>query len=245
MPLMKQPEWKLYERVVAAFLAENEGIEVSVTPNARIVGTISGTFRQVDALLDARWGDDLSKRIIVDAKRYRGKVDIKDVESFESMMRDCRAARGVIVCPNGWTEGARRRAQDAITIALLTLEEVENRDWRAAFEDCYGTCASSQACTRNGLVLWDAQHHLAIDDLWAIVYTGKCDACHDYHVWCWDCDEKFALGTEDDHTCACDRIWASLIEEEVDDQTGKTLNAVHLLMCAGTQLASLDRRMLR
>lgn len=114
----------MYERFTAAFVSENAGIEVSVTPNAKIVGK-SRVGRQIDVLVDARWGDKRSRRVIVDAKMYGRKLDIKDVEAFEGMMRDCRADRGILFCPSGWTGGAKRRAQDAITIQMMSLEELE------------------------------------------------------------------------------------------------------------------------
>jgi Restriction endonuclease len=242
---LTRPDWKLYERITAAIMAENEGIEMSTTPNARIIGSISGTPRQIDVLINARWGDDVSRRMIVDAKRYRGKVDIKDVEAFEAMMRDCRAQRGIIVCPNGWTNGARRRSQDAITIMPLPLENVEAGTWSAHFDACLGPCEDQKRTAGNGLVLWHAQHLLGIESLWAVIHTGKCDACHSYHVWCWDCGCQFALGDDDTYECTCGRFWASLIEEDFDDPSGTTLNAVHLILLVGDTPIVLDRRMLR
>lgn len=98
--------WRVYERIVAAAEVEAGGIDFSVTSNARITGAISGKRRQVDVLIDTRWGDDLSGRTIVDAKIRSRRVDIRDVESLEAMMKDCRAGRGVIVCANGYTDGA-------------------------------------------------------------------------------------------------------------------------------------------
>jgi hypothetical protein len=238
--------WRLYERIVAALEAENVGIEMSITPNAKIVGGISLQERQIDVLIDARWGDDISKRIIVDAKLYRTKLDIKDVESFEGMMKDCGAERGVLVCPNGWTEAAQRRARDAITVKLLALEEIEESTVWAHFDDCLGEC-SQQPNKRKltGLVLWDAEHFLSIDEMYAIIFTGKCDVCHNFQIWCWDCGEKFAIGEEDEYTCSCERQWISVIEEETDDTTGNTLNAVHLLLIVNDSLWPLDRRRLR
>lgn len=108
-PQQNNENWRIYERLVAAFEAENVGVEMTITPNARVRGDISQQERQIDVLIEARWGDDI-RRIIVDAKLHRAKLDIKDVESFEGMMKDCRAKRGILVCPNGWTDGARRRA---------------------------------------------------------------------------------------------------------------------------------------
>lgn len=210
------------------------------------MGRISQKPRQIDVLLDARWGDDLSRRIIIDAKLYRAKLDIKDVESFEGMMRDCGAERGILVCPNGWSEGAERRAQDAITVKLLSLEELEEKKLWASFDECVGKCYQNPSTrSQKGLVLWDAEHLLAIDGLWAIVFTGKCDVCHDFHIWCWDCGEKFAIGDEDQHECYCERLCVSAIEEEVDGPSGETLNAVHLLLLLGDNVLPLDRRRLR
>ena len=116
---------RYYERIVAAIEAENAGIDLSVTANASIVGAISGARRQVDVLIDARWGDDLAMRVIVDAKHYKDKLDIKDIESFLSMMEDCRASRGILYCPHGCSPAAKRRAQDAVTISLLGLDDLD------------------------------------------------------------------------------------------------------------------------
>lgn len=244
--LKHEDNWRLYERLVAALEAENSGIELSVTPNARIKGCISHKSRQIDVLIDARWGDDLSRRIIVDVKFHGRKLDIKDVESFEGMMKDCEAAHGILVCPKGWSRGAKRRAQDAITIKLLTLEEIEEKTSWASFDECVGECCQdSNRRSQKGLVLWDADHLLKIDGLWAVVFTGKCDICHNFHIWCWDCGEKFAVSEEDQHECYCKRMWVSVIEEEVDDPSSKTLNAVHLLLQTGNDILALDRRRLR
>lgn len=219
---------------------------MSITPNARIIGHISGQERQVDVLIDARWGDDISKRIIVDAKLHRTKLDIKDVESFEGMMKDCRAQRGILVCPKGWTEGAERRAQDAITIKLLSPDEMDDYTAWAHFDECFGECLENPEKRSDvGRVLWDAQHLLEVDGLGAVVFTGKCDICHNFNVWCWECGEKFALGDEDESECFCERLWVSAIEGEIDDPTGDTLNAVHLFLCIGDSTLPLDRRRLR
>ena len=239
-------DWRLYERLIAAFEAENSGLELSITPNARIIGHKSLKPRQIDVLVDARWGDDLSRRIIIDAKLHKSKLDIKDVESFEGMMRDCGAEHGILVCPNGWSEGAERRAQDAITIRLLSLEELQESTLWASFDECVGECYQNpETRLQKGLVLWDAQHPLGVDGFWVIVFTGKCDVCHNFHVWCWDCGEKFPLGDEDHHQCSCERFWVSAIEEETDDPSGEILNSVHLFLQAGENVFPLDRRRLR
>ena len=200
--------WRVYERIVAAAEAEAGGIEYSVTPNARITGEISGKRRQVDVLIDARWGDDLSGRIIVDAKLRSRRIDIRDIESLEA-----------------------------------TAEEADDFNW-AAFDPCIGQCNESSKVSK-GLVLWDGQHPLTLGGGWAIVFTGKCDTCHEFHIWCWDCGERFALSSEGEHQCDCERTWVSAIEEETEGGSKGQLNAVHLLMTDGDEVFSLDRRALR
>ena len=236
-------DWRTYERIIAATEAEASGIDFSITPNARIIGKVSGKQRQVDVLIDARWGDDLSGRIIVDAKLKRRRIDIRDVESLEAMMKDCRAGHGIIVCANGYTDGALSRAQESITIKLLTAEEADDFSW-AAFDPCIGTC-NEPARGSKGLVLWDGQHPLPLGSGWAIVFTGKCDTCHEFHIWCWDCGERFALSSEGEYECNCERTWVSMIEEEIEGALKGELSAVHLLMTDGIETFSLDRRALR
>jgi hypothetical protein len=229
-------DWRTYERIVAGLEGENAGLDFSVTPNAKLRGSLSNTLRQVDVLIDARWGDDLSDRIIVDAKRRQRKIDVTHVEAFEGMMRDCSARRGIIVCPNGYTVAALKRAQEAITIKLLSIDEAEEFDW-SAFEPCLGNC--------DGLVLWDGQLPVGGGFGWAVIFTGKCDKCHQFHVWCWDCGERFALAVEGDHECGCERVWASAIEEQKLFSEKSEFVAVHLLMHDGEQLFALDRRALK
>lgn len=91
------PSWLVYERCVAAFAAEEHaGFDTVVQPNVIIKGAISGQRRQVDVLIDCRWEQASTSRIIVDAKEWTHAVDIGDVEKFEGMMRDCRGVLNIL-----------------------------------------------------------------------------------------------------------------------------------------------------
>lgn len=241
------PAWRLYERIASAMVAANEGagIEISAQMNAQIVGALSRAKRQVDLLLEARWGDQLFRRIIVDAKHRRRPLDVKDVDSFEGMMRDCRAEHGILVCSAGWSAAAHRRAQDAITIRLLTAEEAWQGDRCASFEICVGPCQEQRAPAKRGVVLWDGQFSVGLEGLASAVITGKCDVCHNFQIWCWECGETFSLGIEDSYCCGSNYRWRTLIEEEIDDPSGGTLNASHLVLVTELGVAMLDRRSLR
>lgn len=232
-------DWRTYERFVAKLLADQAEHDLTVIPNAKLTGTLSGTKRQVDVLIDSRHEDDVMRRVIVDAKRHKRPIDIKQVEEFEGMMRDVRAHRGILVCPNGHTASALRRAQDAITIRLVPLSDLESLDLNS-WDPC-----SHPAC--GGLVLWDATPSLSIGGVGSIFATSKCDECRRFNVWCWNCQERFALDDEDEYHCSCKGpwFWLTAIEDDSEDDTER-LNSVYLLLVYGLgQHAVMDRRPLR
>lgn len=197
------PDWRIYERVAACFEIESASMDVSVTPNASLLGSISCVRRQIDILVDARWEAGMERRIIFDAKRRKRKIDVKDVETLEGMMRDVGASRGVIVCSNGWTKAARTRAAGNIDIKLMSVEEARELD-HAAIDPC-PYCQTLKRKTK-GVVFWDGQFPLPLVG-WAIVFTGKCDICHSFAFWCWDCGEKLVLPDDEIYECGCERTW--------------------------------------
>lgn len=223
-------DWRKYERYVAFLCSEEFASDnTTVIPNARIIGK-SGSHRQVDVLVEKKYDLTRSRRLIVDAKRYKKRVDIKDVETFEGMMRDCGASRGILVCPEGYTEGALRRAREHISIRLVPLDDIDGLSLDR-WEECL-----SERCSRRssrGLVLWDSPYGIVRHDgMQSISCVAKCDGCGSFHIWCWGCGEKFSLGDEDEHKCGCDGdwFWLTAVEEDIDDQTGERRKAVYLLL---------------
>lgn len=85
--------------------------DAKVENNVRTKGA-SGVVRQIDTLITGKVGS-FEVKIIVDAKNYTKPVDIKDVESISGMAKDVNANLGVIVCPAGFTNGAKQRADTA------------------------------------------------------------------------------------------------------------------------------------
>lgn len=225
------PDWRIYERVAACFEVEAAEMDVSVTPNASLLGSISGVRRQIDILVDARWEAGPKRRIIFDAKRRKRKIDVKDVEAFEGMMRDVKASRGVLVCASGWTKAANTRADRNIDLRLLSVEDAEEVD-HAAIDPC-PNCANSKRQTK-GLVFWDGQFPLPLGG-WAIVFTGKCDECRCFAFWCWECGEKVIVPDSEVYNCGCERTW--FVEQDDDE-------AVFYVNTEAGQVP-LDRRPLR
>lgn len=202
--MTEQIDWQMYERVAACIEVGAAGMDTSVTPNASLIGTISGVARQIDILIDARFEEGVERRIIFDAKLRKRRVDVKDVESFEGMMRDVRASRGVLICSAGWTEAAEARAAKLIEIRLMTVDEVDELDH--AFVDRCPNCKAGSRKSK-GLVFWDGQLPLICDGVFVIVHTGKCDRCRSFAFWCWDCGEKVVVPDRETHVCYCGRKW--------------------------------------
>lgn len=223
------PSWRIYERIAASFEVEAASMDVSVTPNASLIGAISGVRRQIDILTDARWEDGTERRIIFDAKLRNRKINVKDVESFEGMMRDVCAARGVIVCSSGWTKAAKARADQNIDIRIVTEEEAGEIDF-AAIDPC-PNCEARNAKT-TGMVVWDGQLPLPLGG-WAIVFTGKCDVCRCFAFWCWNCGEKVIVPDDQNYECGCGLNWF------VEQTDGEALFIVR----DGDTEVPLDRRL--
>jgi len=243
----RPPTWKLYERLIASIEADQLSAETIIIPNAKLIGCISGVERQIDVLIDARLEEDVTKRIIIDAKLYKRKINVKDVESFEGMMKDCRAQRGVLVCPKGYSKAALRRAQKAIQIKLVTFEELEDLSF-AQWDLCLGVCSSADSKYKErGWVLWDSPLGLgSLTSPISITAVGKCDVCGDFNLWCWDCGQRFAMsGDEAEFKCDCDRFWITSLESEGQDTHGNELRSIVLtvvLLNPQELYFSVDRR---
>ncbi|MCC8087735.1 MAG: restriction endonuclease [Rikenellaceae bacterium] len=123
--------WRLYERLVAKLCTEEyDDKSLTTIPNAHITGKISNRKRQIDFLVDYRFDNDTSRRIIIDAKNRRRPIDIKEVESFEGLMKDVEASRGIIISTNGYTQSALRRAQEHIGLRIIPEKDIEELDLR-------------------------------------------------------------------------------------------------------------------
>jgi len=236
---MKTPAWLVYERCVAAIVADKYGQgEVVVQANAIIVGAISGKERQVDVLVDARYPDVSKDRLIVDAKHRRAKVDINDIESFEGMMKDCSANRGVIVCTAGFTKGAERRAQDSITISLMSLEEAVEFEW--LLDPCLGECFVRSGRHR-GKVLWGPSITPVVPGQpFLVSRIGKCDGCHQFHVWCDSCGKRFIVPDATTVDCDCGS-WVSVPEASECEEDGRP-ESIWLLFQLSDDVFVMDRR---
>lgn len=244
----EMPEWELYERLVARMVADQLETDLCVTPNAHIVGRITGIRRQIDVLIEARHDTDNSRRIIVDAKTKSRRIDVKDVESFRGLMEDVGATHGYLVSPSGYTKAAEKRAQAAVSIRILPLNRLENFD-PSTWPRCQRT-----GCER-GRVFWNGYpelttvlrplHSSETTYVRSVHYVGKCDRCGRFHVWCLTCNDILAPPEDDDndcgHQCSCRPLWFWLASIETDENGYKS---AELHMCSVAGVETVDRRSL-
>jgi hypothetical protein len=104
--LTSKEKGDLLEKIVGQLCS---GIKnAKIEKNIKVVGR-SGTERQIDTFIKGNVGA-FEVKILVDSKNHSTPIDIKEVESIIGMVEDVGANLGVIVCPSGFTDGAKKRA---------------------------------------------------------------------------------------------------------------------------------------
>lgn len=141
-------DWEIYERLVAELLVRELSPEFCVTANAQVTGHISRQRRQIDVLFDVRHDTDNSRRIIVDAKRQRRKVDITHVEALRALMEDVGATHGDLVCPHGQRKPLRSVLRKQSASACYPSNALRTSIRHA------GAQCQREGCSR-GRVFWD------------------------------------------------------------------------------------------
>lgn len=241
------PDWKIYERLIARLMADQLATNLCVTPNARIRGRISGRSRQIDVLIDARHDTDNSRRIVVDAKKRRRKIDVRDVEALEGLMKDVDATHGYLVCPAGYTKAAEKRARKAVSIRIVPLDRLENFDPSTWPQCLVGGCS-------HGRVFWDGYPEISLRGVSIeaprtfrtfrfVHYAGKCDHCGSFHVRCTTCDDLLHIPHDDEedigHQCRCKLPWFWLASIETDE---RGVESAELHSVVGGTVTTVDRR---
>jgi hypothetical protein len=229
---------------------EQLATDMCVTPNAHVRGRISGRKRQIDVLIDARHDTDNSRRLIIDAKHRKRKVDVKDVESFRGLMEDVHATHGYLVCPTGHTKAAERRAQQAVSIRLIPLDRLEGFD-----PSTWPTCKADHCA--HGRVFWDGYPEFAVKLqplnngapmlVSAIHCVGKCDRCGRFHVHCLTCGDVLLVPESDPddygHQCGCRPAWFWLASIEQDPRGAESAE-LHAIFLTHGRIITVDRRSL-
>lgn len=122
-----RPEWQQLELLVAA-IQRRLAPGAAVTHNAKLMGRLSETMRQIDVLVEQSVGQ-YPVRIVLDCKDYKSPVDVKSVEEFHGLMADVGAHKGALVCPAGFTKSAKKRAKK-LDIDLFSPADTDPHKWQ-------------------------------------------------------------------------------------------------------------------
>lgn len=113
-------------------------IQRELAPNAEILhnqflpGRKSNRKRQIDVLVRDRIGQ-YEILIVIDCKDYKRRVDVKAVEEFYGLVDDVGAQKGVLVCPAGFSEAAKTRA-DGLQMDLFSPVDTDPHKWKIKAE---------------------------------------------------------------------------------------------------------------
>jgi len=126
-----EPAWRKYEREIHTELTSLYR-EASIRHDVKLPGSLSGTTRQIDILVeeDLRGGRVATA---IDAKHHSRPIDVKDVEAFVGLLRDVRLNRGIMISASGYSEAALARAfHDDIDLDLDVVTLDDFKCWEAA-----------------------------------------------------------------------------------------------------------------
>ncbi len=123
---MAKSDWLDYQKLAAEIYTELENNAV-VTHDEKIRGIESGTDRQIDVSIRTNVaGHDLL--IIVQTKDLSRPADVNIVGEFNAVIRDVRAAKGVLICSAGFTKKAIAYGRN-LGIDLCTAHDARHRKW--------------------------------------------------------------------------------------------------------------------
>ena len=117
--------WQKYEEEIHSYFSQLYP-GANITYDAKTIGRYSKKSRQIDVLIE----DDVAGipiRLIVDAKYFSRKIDVKSVESFIAMMEDVDAHQGLLITSKGFSEAAINRAYygpSKLELDILNFDEL-------------------------------------------------------------------------------------------------------------------------
>lgn len=213
-----EPKWRVYEKVRAKYEGDYPG--VSVVHDQKVKGVLSGELRQVDVWVVGIVGAHEIKIAIECKYREEAPVGVEEVEAFIGKLDDLGVSKGVLVTTNGFTRGAKSRAEKAraLDLEVMPLEELDTFDWDSLMEpnDCKaGNCY--------GLIHWidpseDAQSP-AFD---APNLGGDCTSCGTFNIRCGNCGYTTPALTDEVCCDGCGATWR-VRRDDVDIATGFVL----------------------
>jgi len=129
--LKEKKDWQSYEELIYQIYKELEPV-ADVRMNDKILGLESQKERQIDISIRSNVaGHDIL--MIVQAKNHKKPADIKIVGEFDSVIRDLRASKGILICSAGFTRTAKEYAK-RLKIDLYTAHDASKVNWQTEIQ---------------------------------------------------------------------------------------------------------------
>lgn len=118
--------WKKYETEILEYFQETYP-ETDILFDQKIQGKYSKVSRQIDILIEGEIAG-YAIRIAVDCKCFSKKIDVKQVESFCSMVEDVDAHQGILITQKGFSKAAINRAHygnQKVELDIINFDELK------------------------------------------------------------------------------------------------------------------------
>ena len=118
--------WRKYEKLILKYFQETYP-EANILFDQKIQGKYSKVSRQIDILIEGEIAG-YPIRIAVDCKCFSKRIDVKEVESFCSMVEDVEAHQGALITQKGYSKAAINRAHygiQKVELDIINFEELE------------------------------------------------------------------------------------------------------------------------
>lgn len=196
--------WQEYQAAVALLYEQAEGLG-DVRRDVRIPDKVTGQPRQIDVLIEVT-AKGHSVNILVDAKFRSEKIDVKDVEEVVALADAVNACKAIVVCTNGWTGPAEKKAAHVnLDLRLLDIDEALD----LLEPDKWCLCPACQ----NDCIIYETGFLNELHEPVSVVVTGQCRECRHSLAWCWDCGTELWLNTGETAECYCGHEWIADPEE--------------------------------
>ena len=205
------PEWRLFEQQVARFLrAMDENAQVLW--NQKVVGRLSGTPRQIDALITGTFAGE-AVTFIAECKRYGSPLGIDLVDELVGKTLDVGADRGLLYSFKGYTAPARSRAKGAVNpkISVYRLPEDSAVDYESVIIESikFGDCPNPNCSL--GDVDWTRWRD---EESESEVIGGYCNTCGTGAVRCLECCSVLVVDRGDWPCDGCEAVYTQLVDRD-------------------------------
>ncbi|MBB3840039.1 hypothetical protein FHS57_004052 [Runella defluvii] len=209
--------WQEYQEAVGILYEQMAEFGV-VSKNITIPDKVTGQPRQIDVWWEMRLENHTFK-ILIDAKKRKDKIDVKDVEEIIMLAQAVKADKAIIVTNNEWTKPAELSAKfNGLDLRIFTIDEATD----LIVDDKWVMC---QVCNDDCVIL-DSNGFFEVNGLINWWLGGKCRSCKSIYIHCQDCGDRGIINSEIDWKCNCPYLWKSeneniCVYQYNEDDTGE------------------------